>query len=203
MLWCKALQKVEIPFYVFQIVYISKATVAGMYIRRWYYLTSWGARAPFVVDLSTFIKERKSSWCWASRKWDTMDGDSIACLTIPTKFSTFNEYCRSWFFFICPLYRVTIYVVFSCALPPCELPNVDFDNLHHLLAIPQGHDVQKIDKEEYSLHWVTSLTLHVSEVLILVFYRGFFEEIDIKAWLYYDSAARGQGSHTEDLFGHL
>lgn len=61
MLWCKALQKVEIPFYVFQIVYISKATAAGMYIRRWYYLTSWGARAPFVVDLSTFIKERKSS----------------------------------------------------------------------------------------------------------------------------------------------
>lgn len=83
---------VEMLFLVFQTMYIPTVVTGGDKTRRWYYLTLWGARTLFILDPSSSIKDWKSSWCWASGRWDRMDGDPWHPFTVPTKYSTLNEY---------------------------------------------------------------------------------------------------------------
>ncbi|XP_022853220.1 uncharacterized protein LOC111374722 [Olea europaea var. sylvestris] len=113
MLWKEASLGVEMPLSVFQTLYIPKVTAGGDKTRGWYYLTSWGSHTPFVIDLPSSIKEWKSSWCWAAGRWDTMEGDLLAPLTVPAKFSTLSS------------------------LPRCELSTEDFDTICIIYQLPQ------------------------------------------------------------------
>lgn len=55
---------------------------------------------PFGLDLPSLIKYWKSSWSWASGRWDIMEDDPLVPLIVSTKFSTFSEYSRNCFFVI-------------------------------------------------------------------------------------------------------
>lgn len=62
MLWKEASYGEEMSFSVFQTLFIPKIAAGGDKTNGWYYLTSLGSHTPFVLDLSSSLKEWKSSW---------------------------------------------------------------------------------------------------------------------------------------------
>ncbi|XP_022874088.1 uncharacterized abhydrolase domain-containing protein DDB_G0269086-like [Olea europaea var. sylvestris] len=76
-------------------------------------LRSYGL-APTQLNPNSWSQmEWKSSWCWAAGRWDTMEGDPLAPLTVPAKFSTLSS------------------------LPRCELSTEDFDIICVIYQLPQ------------------------------------------------------------------
>ncbi|CAA3010590.1 Hypothetical predicted protein [Olea europaea subsp. europaea] len=121
---------VEMPFSVFQTLYIPKVIAGRDKTRGWYYLTSWGSLTPFVLDLSSSIKEWKSSWCWAVGRWDMMEGDPLAPLTVPTKYSSLST------------------------LPRCELSSDNFEMIFVIYRLPsKKKSVHRLIRK--NLHFVT------------------------------------------------
>lgn len=69
-LWKEVSLEEDVSLHVFMTLF--QPTVIGKESREWYYLTLWGAYAPFVVGLPFSIKGWKESWFWvreSGRQW--------------------------------------------------------------------------------------------------------------------------------------
>lgn len=66
-----------------------------------------------------------------------MEGDPLAPLTVPTKFSTLSEYSSCFFYFSSIRLVSNSYVSFVDSLPWCELSTEDFDTICVIYQLPQ------------------------------------------------------------------
>lgn len=91
MLGWRARIGVDMPFSVFHSLFFPKATAGGEASKGWYYLAPWGSHSSFVVGTPFSIEGWRSLWFWVSGRWDTIENDPMAPLTVPTTYSTCSK----------------------------------------------------------------------------------------------------------------
>lgn len=97
------------PSHFFQTLFQSLVSCGVSDCKGWYCINPWGPCSPFIFGTPTSIKNWKTSWFWVRGRWQTVEGDVVPEIVIPTQY---NEYSESSFFVVV-LCSVHLFFIFA------------------------------------------------------------------------------------------